>query len=523
MAGELILVVDDGRENRDFVVEYILKPNGYQWLTAVDGKEGLELAIQHQPDLMLLDLQMPRMNGIRVVQSLAARNLDIPIILMTFHGSEEIAIDVFRLGVRDYVKKPYTVDEMLIAIERSLNEVRLRKEKEALTERVIQAGRDLQQRLQEQTILYSVGKSVTMLMGMNQLLPRIVDAATQVTHAQEGYLYLIEDDRLLCRALKQGGRTVPVEIEADDPAVMQAVQTGEPLVVTPHQAEGKLPYISAAYAPLTLRNQVIGVLGVSNISKDAPVLTAHDSALLSALSSYAAIAIENARNYRALQLSKEQESSRIRGSFERLVSPSVVKQVLKSPDALQLGGTRREISILFADLRGYTSWSENKPPEKVVEMLNDYLSLAAEVILSWNGTLDKFLGDGLMAIFNAPEEQPDHVHRATDAALALLRAINEVGIRRGDNFSFSIGLSVGEAVVGYIGTERAMNYTAVGDVVNLAKRLQEFASPGQILVDETIIERLGAVVQARPLGEVKIRGRKKQAYAYELLGLDPTP
>jgi adenylate cyclase len=149
------------------------------------------------------------------------------------------------------------------------------------------------------------------------------------------------------------------------------------------------------------------------------------------------------------------------------------------------------------------------------------LQLAAEIILGWNGTLDKFFGDGLMAIFNAPEEQPEHVHRATDAALALLRAAHEVNEQHGHGLSYSIGVGVGEAVVGYIGTERAMNYTAIGDVVNLTKRLQEYAAPNQILVEEAVIQRLGNLVQARPLGEIKIRGRKKQAFAYELQGLIP--
>jgi class 3 adenylate cyclase len=154
-------------------------------------------------------------------------------------------------------------------------------------------------------------------------------------------------------------------------------------------------------------------------------------------------------------------------------------------------------------------------------MLNDYLSLAAEIILAWNGTLDKFFGDGLMAIFNAPEAQDDHVHRATDAALALMRAGEEMRARRGDTLSYSIGVHVGEAVVGYIGTERAMNYTAIGDVVNIAKRLQELAPAGHIWVEDSVIQRLGDLVEAQPLGDIKIRGRRQPALAYDLVNLKP--
>ena len=132
MTKETVLVVDDGEENRVFVVDYILKPNGYESLTASDGQEGLRMAAKHTPDLILLDLQMPKMDGREVLQALAERGLDIPVVLMTFHGSEEVAIEMYRLGVKDYVKKPYAAEEMLQAIERSLSEVRLRQEKDAL-------------------------------------------------------------------------------------------------------------------------------------------------------------------------------------------------------------------------------------------------------------------------------------------------------------------------------------------------------------------------------------------------------
>jgi class 3 adenylate cyclase/DNA-binding response OmpR family regulator len=527
LTGERILVVDDGRENRDFLVEYILQPNGYEPLQARDGVEGLEMALQHHPDLILLDYQMPRMNGIDVLRALYARNMDIPVILMTFHGSEEVAVEVYRLGVKDYVRKPYSVDEMLNAIERSLTEVRLRREKEALTERLLHANRELQQRVRELNVLYSIGKSVTELLNMNQLLPRIVDAATQVTHAEEGFIYLVQNDRLMCWAQKRvrDSRARPANFEVNDRYALEVIRQGQPIALKPEQLQGKnnggtSPH-SSAYAPMIFRGQITGVLGVTNLAPDTNVFSKHDSALLSTLSDYAAIAIENARNFEALRAAKEYEQAQMRDKFERLVPPSVVNQILDSSEQLKLGGTRREVSVLFADIRGYTSWSENAPPEKVVEMLNDYLSLAAEIILAWDGTLDKFLGDGLMAIFNAPKDQEDHVHRAADAALALLRASEEMRARRGDNLYYSIGVNVGEAVVGYIGTERAMNYTAIGDVVNTAKRLQENAPPGQVWVEEGIVKRLGEMIEAVPLGEIKIRNRKRNAFAYQLTGLKP--
>lgn len=526
MAGERVLVVDDGRENREFVVEYVLQPNGYRALTAKDGAEGLEMALKHHPDLILLDFQMPRMNGAQVLAALQDHGLNIPVILMTFHGSEEVVMQVYRLGVRDYIKKPFSVDEMLMAIDRSLTEVRLQRDKEALTERVLHANRDLQRRLQELNVLYSVGKSVTALVNMDQLLPRVVDAAVQMTQAEQAYLYLFDETAnvLHCRAQKrrnsQQAETMN-QINNDNPIAVHVMKSGQPLLLTPEQLQGKNPkgLVCACYAPLVLGTRVMGVLGVENVSPNSLIFNKHEMALLSALTDYAAIAIENSRNYEQLRRTKEQESEKIRGTFERFVAPSVVDKALRQTTELNPGGERREISVLFADIRGYTTWSENSPPEDIVAMLNDYLSLAAEVIMGWGGTLDKFFGDGLMAIFNAPDEQVDHVHRAADAALALLKAADEVSKWRGYNLSYSVGVNVGEAVVGYIGTQRAMNYTAIGDVVNVTKRLQEVAAPGQILIEEEVLKRLGNLAQIRPIGALPLRGRKKQAMAYELIGL----
>jgi len=142
------------------------------------------------------------------------------------------------------------------------------------------------------------------------------------------------------------------------------------------------------------------------------------------------------------------------------------------------------------------------------------------VIMAREGTLDKFLGDAVMAIFNAPETQEDHFYRAVDAALALRQAVAEWNARHGGKgLTFGIGVNLGEAVVGNIGTARAMNYTAIGDAVNLAKRLQEQAAPGQILVAESVVKSLGNLIKTRPLGPLQVKGREQPVTVYELLDL----
>lgn len=527
MSAERILIVDDGKENREFIMEYVLKPNGFEGLMARDGLEGLHMARQYRPDLILLDLQMPQMNGMEVLQAMRAEQLDIPVILMTFHGSEEIAIDVYRLGVKDYVKKPYTVEEMYEAIQRSLTESRLKQEKDLLTERLIKANAEMNQRLRELNVLYNVGKSVTSLVSMQELMGRVVEAAAQLTSCEEGSLYLVDDNgELTCRAIRRHSdqRTHSLNEIREDPLALQAIQNLSPVVMSPQEIAEARKYNpsapSAAMAtPLVLGGQAVGALVVKNLSAEARVFTRHDAALLGSLADYAAIAYENASHYEALGRRKEDEKNSIRQAFEKFVAPSVVDRVLADPSSLNLGGTRREITVFYADLRGYTTFSEKAPPEQVVDLLNEYFSHAADVIFSREGTLDKFLGDAVLALFNAPTLQDDHVVRAVTTALDLQHRVAEINEGRGGGLRFGIGLHVGDAVVGYIGANQAMNYTAIGDTVNIAQRVQEVAQAGQILVTEAVAHRIEDFVNMRQLGKLPIRGRAEGVTVFEVKSL----
>jgi class 3 adenylate cyclase/DNA-binding response OmpR family regulator len=515
VVGELILVADDGQENREFIVDYVLNPNGYRALVAKDGREALDLMAATQPDLVLLDYQMPRMTGVDVLRAMQANHWNIPAILMTFYGSEDVAIEVYRLGVKDYVKKPFSIDEMLEAIERSLTEVRLRKERDALTERLVSSNRELQLRMQEFRILYGVGKSITSLADSANLLPNLVGSALNLTGASEGYLFLLQRGRLICQAQKRPTQGSPeyCEYEAEDRWARLVIETGQAQLSTEEDARRPMH----AYVPLVLRDELIGVMGVR--TDDAAPLSRHHAALLSSLANYAVIAIENVRLVEQLRDETEGERNRVHSLFQRFVPPQVVDLVLNDPSGLQLGGRRRDVTVLFTDIRGYTAWAERMPPERVVEMLNDYLSLAANVIMSYGGTLDKYIGDGLMAIFNAPDDQPNHVRAALEAALTLHQGAAQLASQRGDGLSFGVGIHTGEAIVGFIGTDCAINYTAVGDVVNVAKRLQEAARPGQILIEEGIVAQSGGRIQAQPLGELKMKGRQTNAMVYALQGL----
>jgi adenylate cyclase len=222
---------------------------------------------------------------------------------------------------------------------------------------------------------------------------------------------------------------------------------------------------------------------------------------------------------------EEQEKQRIRELFQRYVAPTVVERLIEGIEQVALGGKRQVVTILFADIRGFTSFSEMRMPEELVEILNRHLSLAAQAVLEQEGTLDKFMGDAVMALFNAPLPQPDHTLRAVRAAMAMQEAIAAYH-RELDSearLSFGVGINVGEAVMGNVGTAELMNYTAIGDSVNLARRLQENAEAGQILLSQSAYEAVREHVRVRALKPIKVKGRSGTEPVYELVGLKEGP
>jgi PAS domain S-box-containing protein len=218
------------------------------------------------------------------------------------------------------------------------------------------------------------------------------------------------------------------------------------------------------------------------------------------------------------------ETKRLRAKqamWRRYMSPAVIDSLPDDPRELRLGGAKREITTLFADIRGFTSFSETLDPEKLVEILNQYFTLAAGAVLAEQGTIDKFLGDAVMALFNAPLAQPDHALRAVRAALAIQHSVAafHATIEPRWRLSFGIGLTSGEAVVGNIGTSDRLDFTAIGDDVNLAKRLQENAQPGQILASQSLYAAVAGRVAATALAPLQVKGRSAPEQVYELRGL----
>lgn len=323
---ERVLIIDDSQEIREFLSEYILKPKGFEVLMASNGLMGLEMAIAKEPDLIIIDQQMPRLTGLEVLQKLKERDIAIPSILVTAHGSEDTAVAAFRLGIRDYIIKPIDVDEISESIDRALRENRLQRERDQLVQQLMESNSQLQRRAQELNVLYGVGKSVSSSLDLEEVLQRVVEAAVYVVGAEEGMLMLLDEDQgeLYIRASKNlDSKARSLRKKVSDSLAGKVLQTKRAIAVGADsqwkRTHTALLVKSLIYVPLILQNKPIGVLGVTNRIKETS-FDSNDTRALSALAGYTVIAINNANIFSQI----EQERNILSSVVNQISEPILV-------------------------------------------------------------------------------------------------------------------------------------------------------------------------------------------------------
>ncbi len=263
--------------------------------------------------------------------------------------------------------------------------------------------------------------------------------------------------------------------------------------------------------PLLLGDKLIGVLGVVNRTNRTQRFTRSDLDMLRAIASQMDTAI-----FESLQ------TQRLRGAFGQCVGPQVMDRLLSISDRDLLTGERRLVTTLFSDIRGFTNMSEHIPPELLQTVLNDHLSALTDVVLAYEGTLDKYIGDCVMCFFNAPENQADHAERAVRLALAMQKAHREVMARWAGELPLppiGIGISTGETMMGNFGSVRRLEYTAIGRDVNLASRLCAAAEGDQTLISFATYSLVAALIVADELPPLKLKGIEGEVRCWNVRGL----
>lgn len=271
---------------------------------------------------------------------------------------------------------------------------------------------------------------------------------------------------------------------------------------------------STICAPLVGESRVHGAIYADRLDPFA-AFKPDDLELISAVAAQTAIAVENARAHE--RLAREEVA---RANYSRFLPEYVVKQMLENPESFKLGGVNQTITILFADIRGFTSISEHAPPEKIVSLLNRYFSAMTDIIFAHGGTLDKYLGDGLMALFGAPTTTPEDASNALNAAVAMQRRLLGINTElRNEGLSevgVGIGLHTGDVIVGYIGSERRSEYTAIGDAVNTASRLESNAKGGQILISDATAKSARSRYKLQPREPINVKNREQPVVLWEV-------
>jgi len=370
-----------------------------------------------------------------------------------------------------------------------------------------------------------------------EVLERVLEIAFEALPVERGFILLQDsrDGRTVCELARFGEQVQhrPEEGVPVSQTILDAVMEERVALLTyDAQVDDRLAVgdsirihgIRAAMsAPLWSGERIIGVIQVDS-SVQAGAFTERDLDFLTALANYAAVAVERLRHAHQIEVER-----RLRNRFERYHSPSVIEEMLRESETAELeaeSGVRKlrvtDATVLFADLVGFTAFAERLDPGEVAELLEGYFNQAVEAIFDAGGTLDKFIGDAVMAFFGAPYEQLDHARRAVEAAIGIHRRVaewNQTRSRAGQpTLDLRIGINSGPVVVGDVGAARRVDYTVLGNTVNVAARLEQFvAGPGEIVIGPETQSQLAGAFETEDLGDLTLKGLEEKVRGYRVV------
>jgi len=371
----------------------------------------------------------------------------------------------------------------------------------------------------------------TQIMGsahhLDSKLAQVLDLVIEVLNAERGFILLKDENKntlvtKVARAMGSG-------LEASSPSMGIAGKSaidGEPVLMMDRSADMEFgnresviarKITSAMCVPLRIEDRILGSIYIDTIRKKA-FFDEGDLELFCSMANQIALAIENAQlNMKML------EEERKRDNFRRFLPDIVVEQIISKGSAIQLGGEKKKVTTMFCDIRGSSQMAEQLSPQELLFLLNEHFTAMTEIIFAWNGTLDKYIGDEIMAIFGAPIPTGDDAYSAVCASLDILKRNEELNVLRISEgkpaFQLGIGIETGEVIAGFIGSPKRMEYTVVGDRVNSAKRLCDMANPGTIVVGSGAWAELKGRVRGSPIGTFKVKNKEQFIVAYEVKGL----
>jgi len=380
-------------------------------------------------------------------------------------------------------------------------------------------------------VLYEISKQLNTIHDFNELLKKIMDHIFMVIDADSGFLILTEykkderfvpvvvkykDDNVKAKKEIRASRTIIKKVIQDKIALLTSNAMTDPRLGSAESLVGQ-NIQSAMCVPLWRREDIIGVIQLDSRRPDNQY-TEDDLELLKTIGCQMAMILEQASLNEKIR-----EEEQMRNRLERFHSPQVIDMIIKS--ALEseedlMEARDKEATILFTDIIGFTGLTENMKPREINTLLNQFFSRMTDIVFEFDGTLDKYIGDSLMAIFGAPLEKKDDAERAVSAALKMRQELLAMAEKAGENIKFSIriGINTGHVVAGNIGSPKRMEYTVIGTPVNIASRLESLAQPNQIIIGEETYRRVKGKFNIREIGPREVKGASEPVIAYEVLG-----
>jgi class 3 adenylate cyclase/putative methionine-R-sulfoxide reductase with GAF domain len=393
----------------------------------------------------------------------------------------------------------------------------------ASDKRIVDLTREVETLREQRRAISGVLRAVARFAGLQPVLDEVVEACRRLCDADHGALWLLQDG-LLHSAAHQGGADA-AQYDREHPHVLdrttaagRTAVTRQPVHIPDVESDpeysypGPRPYRAMLGVPVVVEEDLIGVVVV--VRREPGPFTDDHIALLQTFADQAAIAITNARLLEAVE--------RQRTELSRFVSPHVAALISSDDGKQVLAGHRAYITVVYFDLRGFTTFAETAEPEELIDVLAEYHAAAGELVTAYEGTLEHFAGDGMMVFFNDPVPLPQPELQAAKLALAMRERIGECAARwrkRGYELALGGGIAVGHATLGRIGFEGRYDYGALGIVTSLAARLSDEAAGEQILLSQRAYAALEGRVEARPIARLQLKGFARPIEAYELLSL----
>lgn len=501
-----ILVIDDEEMIVNLCLR-VLKKEGYEVTGATSGKEALRLVSSSIFHMIITDLLMPGMDGMETFLAIKEKEPGIIGVMITAHGTVDTAIEAMGRGLTSFIRKPFMPLELAQVVKEAFRRAAIQEENT---------------RLKSLLPLYELGERFILSRSRDEILDGLMETLSQQTGAQRLSVMLWEEKENSLKIVASRGIqkdiAEKIRLRPGENIAGRVYQEGRPLIINGGPEDNPrmkhlltVEDITAAISfPLKSRDATLGVLNISKVGKGTPFVES-DIEMVSIICRQAVMALENLKS-----MDEKAERVRVRTLLEQYLSPEVTEMLISSGEDLLEVGEIRSAAILFADIRNFTPLVRQIPLQTIRSFLNDFFGQFSEIIFRFNGTMNKFLGDAVLAFFGAPVSVAEPESAAVDSAILMHRAFKELkeawageneALRR---IGLGIGISSGEVFLGNVGSKRRLDYTVIGTDVNIAQRLSSEAFSGEILVTESIRRQLEPRFSILSQSSRKLKGMDQQ-------------